>query len=754
MSDTTSGFAPSGGFLSDPFTAAMLGMSAGFANAAMPSRLPVPLGAAIGMGSQGFMQGGFGAQRYGLGQEQLRAAQLQNELLGARLPLFEQAIKQQLALTGGAPMGVPSMGGGAPGVMPAVTGDAASAGGANSPYLTGPQIASMAQTNSLLGNDSSARSLWNLYGSIPTPGYTWMQNGGIGFAANGPHDPGVIARNTAIEKWAGVPAEIAAARGRAHYDWTNITVPDVDANGRPTGNFHLEPVTKDRAPDVIEKYYGGGAGDAPSAPTGQMPPAPALPPELQPFGATAQRIQQGENGTGNPGAKNPNSSATGNGQFINSTWLNEFQQHFPQLAAQMTPQQVLSLRADPGWSNYMTAAYARDNAQVLQQAGFDASPVNLALAHRFGPDGALRILRLNQTAPTTPMRLAFGDEVLRANPDLAGLKIGNVVGGAQQRMQGIALGQPYQVAGAGAAVSSPAPAAAPSLTPSSRNDEQFGAAPAAAPAPMPAGTVGGMPVLTPQQQTALEVQKAGQQALITTNRESYEKDREHADEALDHAMASQQAMVGANEQMRLLDAGQFNPGALGQWRMNFAAFAKTFLPADLAAKMTQVAGMSDPASAQEFHKLSFKAVAQQEHDTVGLRGGAQMTKMFQQANPGIELLPDADRRMVNLQRVIAQEGIDYNRGLIGFINQNGAVYRKSGQYRPSQEYDQQWADQRNPQVYAAAASALNGDDLRDVEKRYGLTKEEASRVTGVIRAIDPTARVKLGNQFYPVSAPQ
>ena len=748
MSDTTSGFAPSGGFLSDPFTAAMLGMSAGFANAAMPSRLPVPLGAAIGMGSQGFMQGGFGAQKYGLGQEQLRAAQMQNALTQAMMPSqLAMAHQAQQFLGGGAPMGVP---GGIPGVT-AESASAGNGGGGASPninggYLFSPQEqAFWARWAMMRNQDRSGAALVSGLNHMGE-GYAMGPNGTAFPVPGGAKDPGVIATNAAAEGYGKMGPEIATAAGKAGYEPpVPITIPDGQ------GGFRQIMVPRNQLPTVMAQL---GAGGAPSAPSGQMPPAPALPPELQPFGATAQRIQQGENGTGNPGAKNPNSSATGNGQFINSTWLNEFQQHFPQLAAQMTPQQVLALRADPGWSNYMTAAYARDNAQVLQQAGFDASPVNLALAHRFGPDGALRILRLNQTAPTTPMRLAFGDEVLRANPDLAGLKIGNVVGGAQQRMQGIALGQPYQVAGAGAAVPSPAPAAAPSLTPSSHNDEQFGGAPAAAPAPMPAGTVGGMPVLTPQQQTALDVQKAAQQALITTNRESYEKDREHADEALDHAMASQQAMVGANEQMRLLDSGQFNPGALGQWRMNFAAFAKTFLPPDLAAKMTQVAGMSDPASAQEFHKLSFKAVAQQEHDTVGLRGGAQMTKMFQQANPGIELLPDADRRMVNLQRVIAQEGIDYNRGLIGFINQNGAVYRKSGQYRPSQEYDQQWADQRNPQVYAAAASALNGDDLRDVEKRYGLTKEEASRVTGVIRAIDPTARVKLGNQFYPVSAPQ
>jgi len=43
-------------------------------------------------------------------------------------------------------------------------------------------------------------------------------------------------------------------------------------------------------------------------------------------------IERAENSTGNPAARNPNSSAMGNGQFIKSTWLDMIRRHAPELA--------------------------------------------------------------------------------------------------------------------------------------------------------------------------------------------------------------------------------------------------------------------------------------------------------------------------------------------------------------------------------------------------------------------------------------
>jgi len=49
--------------LSDPDNAAMLGMAAGLLQAGMPSRLPVPMGAALGQGLAGGLNAGLAAQR-------------------------------------------------------------------------------------------------------------------------------------------------------------------------------------------------------------------------------------------------------------------------------------------------------------------------------------------------------------------------------------------------------------------------------------------------------------------------------------------------------------------------------------------------------------------------------------------------------------------------------------------------------------------------------------------------------------------
>lgn len=141
----------------------------------------------------------------------------------------------------------------------------------------------------------------------------------------------------------------------------------------------------------------------------------------------ADRITSQENAGGDPTAKNPNSTATGNGQFINSTWLNTFKKLNPNSG--MTDDQILAQRADPKTSKVMTVAYAKENAPLLQQAGFPATGTTLALAHRFGPDGALSVMR---AAASTPLQQILPPEVIAANPQMASLTAGDVVSGTMK----------------------------------------------------------------------------------------------------------------------------------------------------------------------------------------------------------------------------------------------------------------------------------------------------------------------------------
>ena len=129
-----------------------------------------------------------------------------------------------------------------------------------------------------------------------------------------------------------------------------------------------------------------------------------------------QQLTKSENATGNPAAKNPNSSATGNGQFLNGTWLDVVQKYRPDLTQGKSQADILALRSDPQLSAQMTAAYAQDNASALGAAGVPVNGTTLAMAHKLGPGGALAVLR---AAPDAKLSTVLPPDVIAANPTLA-----------------------------------------------------------------------------------------------------------------------------------------------------------------------------------------------------------------------------------------------------------------------------------------------------------------------------------------------
>lgn len=104
------------------------------------------------------------------------------------------------------------------------------------------------------------------------------------------------------------------------------------------------------------------------------------------------QIVKAESG-GDKNAKNPNSSATGLGQFIESTWLSLFKQHFPDRAKSMSDATILALRTDADISKELIRAYAAQNAEILRQAGVSVNEAALHLAHFLGPQGAVAVLK-------------------------------------------------------------------------------------------------------------------------------------------------------------------------------------------------------------------------------------------------------------------------------------------------------------------------------------------------------------------------
>lgn len=143
----------------------------------------------------------------------------------------------------------------------------------------------------------------------------------------------------------------------------------------------------------------------------------------------ARRTQGVENNTGNPDAKNPRSTATGNGQFIERTWLDTVKEARPELAKALNDKQLLALRSDPQFSSEMTEALAKNNIASLSKAGLPVTTATVALAHRFGSGDVTKLLNAN---PKTPMEELFPPKdgkpnpVMAANPDLAGKTAGDV----------------------------------------------------------------------------------------------------------------------------------------------------------------------------------------------------------------------------------------------------------------------------------------------------------------------------------------
>ena len=135
---------------------------------------------------------------------------------------------------------------------------------------------------------------------------------------------------------------------------------------------------------------------------------------------------------GNANAKNPLSTASGLGQFIESTWLRMMRTYRPDIASLPRDQQ-LALRFDPTLSREMVTNLAKENKAYLESAGHQVSAGRLYLAHFLGPEGARIVL---SNPDSGDLAAILGGGVIRANPFLTGKDVAYIKAWAERKMGG------------------------------------------------------------------------------------------------------------------------------------------------------------------------------------------------------------------------------------------------------------------------------------------------------------------------------
>ncbi|MBD3732512.1 MAG: hypothetical protein IE934_07345 [Sphingopyxis sp.] len=169
---------------------------------------------------------------------------------------------------------------------------------------------------------------------------------------------------------------------------------DYDADVRESSPFKPGPDA-----DMLHGQRLAAAIDALKA--GEPAPtfAPAKRPPLQSqtalsssVGEIASRIAMAESAN-KPTAKNPNSTASGLGQFIDSTWLSGMKQWFPRVSKGKSDAELLALKTDAKWGRRMLERAVLEYDDVLRRNDLPRVPANYYILHFFGPETGRKLLR-------------------------------------------------------------------------------------------------------------------------------------------------------------------------------------------------------------------------------------------------------------------------------------------------------------------------------------------------------------------------
>lgn len=441
--------------------------------------------------------------------------------------------------------------------------------------------------------------------------------------------------------------------------------------------------------------------------------------------ALSQKVQQFENGTGNPAQKNasgpggtPTSTAVGNHQWTESTWLDAINKYAPELKQGRTKQQLLDLRKNADLSTAIFDARAPELAREVTQDGGQASDASIGLAHFLGTGGARKLI----AAPSNALFKDVLPDAAKANPSYANMTTGQVAQLFAKRYGTT----PFQPAGAGAA-----PAAGPATTP------------------------GGTPITGVE--TFNEQQKAAIQQRSQLDTKQIEEDASRNEANVNAGLQANQAVLSLKEMRDTIHG--LPTGAWADTRMGLQAFATQFGGPWTQGMASMLTGMDKPtlAKMEEFNKLALNNVVKQEQAIGGARVGAMLTNYFAKASPNINMQQPAIKDIMNMGLVGAQMTRDFADASNSHYNsardatmESAAPNKPYVRYQPISKIEADWISPtsiHSPDVYAAAAALLNGKPLMEAVK--GLkSQEQKVEALRIVQRADPMAAIS-----HPASGP-
>jgi hypothetical protein len=227
-------------------------------------------------------------------------------------------------------------------------------------------------------------------------------------------------------------------------------------------------------------------------------------------------------------------------------------------------------------------------------------------------------------------------------------------------------------------------------------------------------------------------------AAYEAQKSAYKTDQDRMPSIAVSAQNAQAGMLRLNELASIIPQLASGPaGALrergAEWLEQMGASPET---------IKRYTGMASGSLAEELVKLSVATVGQAAKADLGSNVGIQSLQLYQSANPGMALLPDANKRMTNMARVGAQMTADFAQGAQDHFNSNQQTFLQGKGYKePLSQYEADWQRQNTPQIGSAAMGILNGDDFN----KWGARANDQQRAAaiGLVSRIDPNAMIPL-----------